>query len=215
MKFHCIHLVFAGLFLSCGGVVLGQATIVGHVKLPKARTVDVISKRYEMSGEPAVIEPDPPSAVVYLEGEFPPSKTPPQAEMAQKNLEFVIPLLPVQVGTAVSFPNLDDTYHNIFSYSKPKRFDLGRYRKDETPVPTEVFDKPGVVVLHCDIHENMRAIILVLETPYFKRTELDGSYRLTNLPAGHYKLKAWIDSKNTLEHEIDLKPGAMLNVDFP
>jgi plastocyanin len=217
MKPYPIHLVFLGFILTCGGTLSGQATatVEGNVKLPKARTADVINKRYEMTGESAVVMPDPPSAVVYLEGEFMPPKALPEAQMAQKNLEFVTSLLPVEVGTKVSFPNLDDVYHNIFSYSKPKRFDLGRYRSDEKPVPTEVFDTPGVVVLHCDIHENMRAIILVLETPYFKRTDLDGTYKLGGLPAGHYKLKAWLDSKTTLEHEVDLKSGATLHIDFP
>jgi plastocyanin len=208
-------LVFGGL-LAFGRVVYGQAEIEGHVKLPKAHTADVISKRYDMSVEPVVITPDPPAAVVYLEGAFPAPKTPPPvAQMAQKNIEFVTPLLPVRIGTTVEFPNEDDTYHNIFSYSKPKRFDLGRYRKDEKPVPSQVFDKPGVVMLHCDIHENMRAIILVLETPYFQKTTDAGNYRLTGLPAGRYKLKAWMDSKTTLEHEVDLKPGQKLHVDFP
>ena len=134
--------------------------------------------------------------------------------MAQKNYEFATPLLPIQVGTTVEFPNEDDAYHNIFSYSKSKTFDLGRYKGDEKPIPSQLFDKPGVVVLHCDIHEYMRAIILVLETPHFVRTDLDGKYRLGNLPAGHYKLKAWLDSKTTKEQEVDLKPGATLEVNF-
>ena len=215
MKLRQSHLFLLGLILLLGRMLHAQATIEGTVKLPKPRTADVVSKRYDLNSDAGVVIPDPPAAVVYLEGEFTPPGTPPHAEMAQKNLEFVTHLLPVQVGTVVAFPNLDDTYHNIFSYSKPKRFDLGRYKKDELPIPTETFDKPGVVVLHCDIHEHMRAIILVLETPYFQRTDANGAYRLANLPAGNYKLKAWLDSKNTLEHEVDLKPGAALHVDFP
>ena len=133
----------------------------------------------------------------------------------KKKLAFVTPLLAVLVGTAVEFPNEDDTYHNIFSYSKPKRFDLGRYRGEERPIPSQVFDKPGVVALHCDIHDHMHGVILVLETPHFVTTDPDGRYRLSNLPPGRYKLKAWIDSKTTREHEVDLKPGATLHVDFP
>jgi plastocyanin len=215
MKFRPVHLIFWGLILPFGRMLHAQASIEGTVKLPKPRTADVVNKRYDMNSDAGVVIPDPPAAVVYLEGEFPPPKTPPQAEMAQKNLEFVTHLLAVQVKTVVSFPNLDDTYHNIFSYSKPKRFDLGRYKKDELPVPTETFDQPGVVVLHCDIHEHMRAIILVLETPYFKTTDPSGAYRLTNLPAGQYKLKAWIDSKNIQEREVDLKAGSALHIDFP
>lgn len=215
MNLTSIHVALLGVFLGLTQVVHAQATVEGRVKLPKARGADVMDKRYDISGEPAVIEPDPPSAVVYLEGDFPAPKTPPQAEMPQKNFEFAYPLLAVRVGTVVSFPNLDDTYHNIFSYSKPKKFDLGRYKGDEKPVPSVTFDKPGAVVLHCDIHEHMRAIILVLETPYFQHTDLEGNYKLTNLPAGHYKLKAWIDSKTLIEHEVDLKAGAHLHIDFP
>ena len=135
--------------------------------------------------------------------------------MTQKNLAFVTPLLLVQVGTTVEFPNLDDTYHNIFSYSKPKRFDLGRYKGDERPIPSQIFDKPGAVVLHCDIHEHMYGIILVLSTPHFARTDPEGRYRLENLPTGRYALKAWVDSKTIYEHPVDLKAGGTLHIDFP
>ena len=207
--------LMVGLLFAVNGRGMAQAVVEGTVKLPPAHSADVLSKRYELTGETALIAPDPPAAVVYLEGTFPLKTNPPHAQMAQKNIDFVPRLLPIQVGTTVEFPNLDDTYHNVFSFSKPKRFDLGRYRRDELPVPTEVFDKPGPVVLHCDIHETMRAIILVLETPYFRKTDPDGHYRLVNLPAGHYKLKAWLDSKTTREQEIDLKSGSTLHVDFP
>lgn len=214
MKLFSTIVIFAGLLFICRSV-RAQATVEGKVKLPKAHSADVMSKRYDMSSEPVVIAPDPPCAVVYLDGTFSAPKTPFRAQMGQKNFEFMTPLLPVLAGTTVEFPNYDDTYHNIFSYSKPKRFDLGRYRGDEKPVPSQVFDKPGVVMLHCDIHEHMRAIILVLETPHFQLTTLEGNYKLTNLPTGHYKLKAWIDGKTTLEHEVDLKPGSTVHVDFP
>jgi plastocyanin len=192
-----------------------QAVIEGHVKLPQETSVEVIQKRYQLSGEQAVIAPDPPAAVLYLEGNFGEKKAAPRAQMIQKNLDFIPRLLPVQVGTTVEFPNEDDTYHSIFSFSQPKRFDLGRYPKNETPVPSEVFDKPGPVVLRCDIHEHMRAIILVLETPYFGKTDPQGNYRVGNLPAGHYKFAAWLNDKTILEKQVDLKNGATLHVDFP
>jgi hypothetical protein len=121
----------------------------------------------------------------------------------------------VQAGTRVEFPNLDDTYHNIFSYSPAKRFDLGRYRPDEKPVPSVVFDNPGLVTLRCDIHEHMRGLILVVNSPHFATTDPDGRYRLTGLPAGHYSLRAWVDSSTTREHPVDLGKGATLHVDFP
>jgi hypothetical protein len=109
---------------------------------------------------------------------------------------------------------LDNTYHNVFSFSPTKRFDLGRYRPDERPVPSQVFDKPGLVTLRCDIHEHMRGLILVLDTPYFVTSGPDGSFRLGGLPAGHYTLKAWISSKTTLEKPVDLK-GGTTHLNFP
>jgi hypothetical protein len=115
----------------------------------------------------------------------------------------------------VEFPNFDDTYHNIFSYSPAKRFDLGRYPPNEKPVPFQVFDRAGLVTLRCDIHEHMRGLILVLATPYFSITDAAGHYRLTKLPAGHFVLKAWINSKTTRERPVDLKSGAALQVDLP
>ncbi len=133
----------------------------------------------------------------------------------QKNLTFVPSLLPVQVGTRVEFPNLDDTYHSIFSYSPAKRFDLGRYRPEERPIPSEAFDKPGLVTLRCDIHEHMRGLVLVVETPHFVVSDADGRFRLGGLPLGRYVLKAWVDSKTTREQPVELKNGATAHVDFP
>lgn len=195
--------------------IASAATIEGHVVLPKTRSAPVVNKRYEIVTTDGVVSTNPPLAVVYLAGDFPAPAAPATVEMPQKDLAFVPSLLPIRVGTRVEFPNFDDTYHNIFSYSAPKRFDLGRYRKDERPVPSEVFDRPGLITLRCDIHEHMRGIILVLETPYFVVTEPDGNFRLTGLPAGHYTLKAWLTSKTTLEQPVELKADTVLHVDFP
>jgi hypothetical protein len=128
---------------------------------------------------------------------------------------FIPALLPVQTGGAVEFPNEDDTYHNVFSYSPTKRFDLGRYRPDERPVPSVVFDKAGLVTLRCDIHDHMRGLILVLDTPYFTTTDEQGNYQLKNLPPGRYTLKAWIDSNNTRSQTVELTAGGTKRVDFP
>jgi len=192
-----------------------DAIVEGRVTLPKSHTAPVMNKRYEIVTKNGVVATDPPRAVVYLEGKFPKPANLPVQQMSQKNLAFVTPLLAVQVGTRVEFPNLDDTFHNIFSYSPAKRFDLGRYRSDERPIPSQVFDVPGLVTLHCDIHEHMRGLILILDTPHFTTSDTDGHYRLAGLPAGHYTLKAWVDSKTTKEQPVDLKNGATLHLDFP
>ena len=194
---------------------LAQAVIEGRVELPRARSAPVMNKRYEIVAKGGVLAPMPPLAVVYLEGSFAKRNVTATKQMAQKDLTFVPTLLPVQVGTRVEFPNLDDTYHNIFSFSPAKRFDLGRYRSDEVPIPSVLFDTPGLVTVRCDIHEHMRALILVLDTPYFVISDPEGHYRLSGLPAGRYTLKAWLTSKTTREQPVSLTNGATLNVNFP
>src|SRR5437016_8347385 len=196
--------------------ILGQGVVEGRVGLPELHTAaPVVVKRYEIVTRGGVLSTQPPLAVVYLEGSFSKPKAQPVKQVAQKNLEFVPPLLPVQVNTRVEFPNLDDTYHSIFSYSPAKRFDLGRYRPEERPIPSELFDRPGLVTLRCDIHEHMRGLILVLGTPYFVMTDAEGQFRLTGLPPGHFTLKAWVESKTTREQAVELKNGKTLRVDFP
>ena len=206
---------FALLLLAAGVAAAPAATIVGRVALPKTRTAPVMNKRYEIVTKGGVLATDPPLAVVYLEGRFPAHPPPATVQLPQKNLAFVPSLLAIEAGTRVEFPNLDDTYHNIFSYSAAKRFDLGRYRRDEKPVPAEVFDTPGLVTLRCDIHEHMRGLILVLATPYFVVTDAAGNFRLSGLPAGRYTLKAWLNSQTTLARPVELAADTELHLDFP
>jgi len=208
--------------LSLGAIVsalpvslLAGAAVEGRVELPKSRSAPIQAKRYEIVTKAGVLSTQPPLAVVYLDGNFSRRASLATKEVAQRDLTFIPALLPIEVGTKVEFPNLDDTYHNIFSYSPTKRFDLGRYRPEERPIPSVVFDKPGLVTLRCDIHEHMRGLILVLNTPYFVMTDTAGRFRLDRLPAGHYTLKAWIDSRTTREKPLELRDGQTLHVDLP
>jgi plastocyanin len=214
------NILFCGLLT--GMVLVGswaaqsQSVIEGKVTLPAPEVPVSPPPRY--AGQVGEVGPaDPPSAVVYLEGQFPVSgtnSTAPRAEVRQQGMQFHPALLPVRVGATVAFPNGDDFYHNVFSYSKSKRFDLGRYRKEDHPAPVQVFDKPGVVKLYCEIHQHMRGVILVLDTPYFTCTDTNGAYTLTNLPAGRYQLKAWADEKRVATKPVELKPGETLRMDF-
>src|SRR6266481_743472 len=181
---------FNAVFSIMPVALLAGVVVEGRVELPKSHSAPVQAKRYEIVTKGGVL-------------------------VTQQDLTFVPALLPIRVGTRVEFPNLDDTYHNIFSYSPAKRSDVGRYRAEERPIPAEVFDKPGLVTLRCDIHEHMRGLILVLNTPYFVMTDTDGHFRLRGLPAGRYILKAWIDSRTTREKPVELKNGQTLRVDFP
>ena len=194
---------------------LRAASIEGRVMLPKARAAPVVNQRYEIVAKDGVLSTNPPVAIVYIEGSFPRPATRPVTKISQKDLAFLPSLLAVQVGTRVEFPNFDDTFHNIFSFSPAKRFDLGRYRPDEKPVPSQVFEEAGLVTLRCDIHEHMRALILVLDTPHFIITDDVGAFRLSGLPDGRYTLKAWLNSKTTKEQVVELRGTAMLRVDFP
>lgn len=213
MRFRC-PLVVPIIALAAQSA-FAQATIEGRVELPGTSAPPVVVKRYEIVKKRGVLATKPPLAVVYLEGSFPGKSPLPETKMLQKDLTFIPALLPVQTGTRVSFPNLDDTYHNIFSFSPPKRFDLGRYRPDERPIPSVVFDEPGLVTVRCDIHEHMRALILVLDTPHFVMSDPEGRFRLSGLPPGRYTLKAWLSSKTTLERPVDLTSGSTLRVSLP
>ena len=206
---------FNAVFFSMPVALLASAVVEGHVDLPKSHAAPVQAKRYEIVTKGGVLSTQPPLAVVYLDGNFPKPASLATEQVAQKNLTFIPALLPIRIGTKVEFPSFDDMYHSIFSYSPAKRFDLGRYRPDERPIPSQIFDKLGLVTLRCDIHEHMRGLILVLNTPHFVMTDANGNFRMGGLPAGHYTLRAWIDSRTTREKPVDLKNGQTLHVDFP
>lgn len=205
----------SAFLISLAGPAGADSVIEGRVELPKTKSAPVMTKRYEIVSKGGVVATNPPLAVVYLEGAFPKPAALPTRQLPQKDYAFVPALFAVQKGTRIEFPNLDDTYHNVFSYSPAKRFDLGRYRPDEKPTPFQVFDTAGLVTLRCDIHEHMRGLILVLDTPHFVTTDAQGRFKLTGLPAGSYVLKAWLSSKTTLEKPVEIANGATLHVDFP
>lgn len=210
-----IRLFLLPLLVALGGPAAGGAEIRGRIALPKPPPAPVKQQRYEVVTSGGKVALSPALAVVYLEGDFPAGPPPAPARMIQKDQTFLPALLPVQVGTRVEFPNLDEIYHNIFSFSPAKRFDLGRYRPEDRPIPAQVFDRPGVVTLRCDIHVHMRAIVLVLATPHFTVTDEAGNFRLTGLPPGSYTLKAWIDSAETRTRPVVLAADDRLEVNLP
>jgi plastocyanin len=130
-------------------------------------------------------------AVVTLTpvGGPPPALRPTPAVMDQVNKEFVPAVLPVVVGTPVSFPNRDNIRHHVYSFSPAKKFELPLYMG--TPSAPVVFDKPGPVALGCNIHDWMVAYVYVVATPYFAKTGADGHARVEGLPAGPYEAKVW------------------------
>ncbi|HET6656118.1 MAG TPA: methylamine utilization protein [Gammaproteobacteria bacterium] len=126
--------------------------------------------------------------------------------MDQHDRQFVPHALAIEVGTAVQFPNSDNIRHDVYSFSPAKVFELPLYAG--TPAQPVIFDKPGVVVLGCNIHDWMLAFIDVVPTPYFAQTDATGAARIENVPAGRYRLTVWgprIQAPNhTLTEQVEV-----------
>jgi plastocyanin len=130
-------------------------------------------------------------AVVSLtpSGGTPPSPRAGSAIMDQQDKEFIPVVLPVVVGTSVTFPNRDNIRHHVYSFSPARRFELPLY--SGTPASPVTFDKPGVVVLGCNIHDWMVGYIYVLPTPFYAKTGDDGQGRIGDVPAGAWEARLW------------------------
>jgi plastocyanin len=148
--------------------------------------------------------------VVYLEGEFPTDGI--SATMEQKDRRFVPELLVVPVGSTVSFPNLDQIFHNVFSLSKPKSFDLGNYPKDHTRTVT--FTKPGVEFVNCHLHPNMSAAIVVTPNGWRATADRDGHFVLRDVPAGPYTVVAWHKAAGYFKQVVRVVPNRGASVEF-
>lgn len=159
--------------------------------------------------------PDLLRSVVYLEaaprGAFD-SQEGGRAVMDQRNETFVPHLLAITTGTAVEFPNSDKFYHNVFSLSKTKRFDLGRYAAGESK--RIVFDRPGIVRVFCEIHSHMNAYILVFNHPYFSVSDEDGRYHIDNVPPGTYSVVAWHEGDTAEPRPVTVPDGGAAELDF-
>jgi plastocyanin len=172
----------------------GSGTIRGRVVL--RQDVAPMERRPSVSelGTPAHREPqDRRRSVVYLEtaprAAFDSRREEPPAVMDQRNEAFVPRVLAVVAGTTVQFPNSDRVYHSVFSLSKTKPFDLGRYAVGRSK--SVRFDRPGIVRVFCDIHSHMSAYILVFGHRYFAVTDSEGRFRLDNVPPGSYTVSVW------------------------
>jgi plastocyanin len=131
-------------------------------------------------------------AVVYalpLDENGRPVVQPPPTMIDQIDKEYVPYVTPVQVGTAVTFPNRDQIRHHVYSFSPSKQFEIPLYKG--TPPDPIVFDSPGPVTLGCNIHDWMTAYVFVSQSPYFALTEADGSAVLPDLPSGRYTVQVW------------------------
>jgi plastocyanin len=199
---------------------------------PEVRTVGALRGRVDIArvvppperrpgvadlGTPPVRElPDSRRAVVYLEsapsGAFE-AFEPARARMDQRNETFIPHVLAVTAGTLVDFPNNDSTYHNVFSLSRAKRFDLGRYARGRSK--SVRFDRPGIVRVFCDIHSHMSAYVLVFSHPYHATSDPDGRYRIDNIPTGTYTVTVWHEGQARNSRTVTIPAqGGLVEQDF-
>lgn len=221
------------LLLLAFAIQASAADIVGKVTIPAAPEEELSESAREQDRQ-SVAEPysDAPrtavapaasapigsirDVVVYLEEAPADAKSPahPPLVLAQKNKHFIPRVLAVPVGSAVEFPNNDGFFHNVFSLSRPKKFDLGRYKNGESR--QVVFDKPGVVKIFCEIHSQMKATILVVPNGFYTSPDDRGSFVLKDVPPGKYNLVAWHPSRPLQLNPVIVPAGgnARVAIDF-
>jgi plastocyanin len=197
--------------------IQGRGTIRGRVDV--RRTFPQPERRpgvAELSTSSPRDLSDQRRTVVYLEtapAAALDAREPGRARLDQRNETFLPHVLAVDAGTLVDFPNSDTTYHNVFSLSKARKFDLGRYPQGKSKAIR--FERPGVVRVFCDIHSHMSAFILVFSHPYYATTDADGRYRIDNVPAGGYTVSAWHEGAARDTKTITVpEQGGAVDLDF-
>ena len=198
------------------------ATVEGRVEISRALTAR--RPRFRIYAEPGAGARPPAdepnerdehrNIIVYIE-RVPAGSTSASTERAvlrQRGERFAPHVLPVLRGSTVDFPNDDVLFHNVFSLSRAKEFDLGRYPRGTSRSVT--FDRSGIVQVFCHIHSDMSAVVLVLDNPYFAVPDAEGRYSIPDLPPGDYTLVAWHERIRPVFHRLHLEPGQLARVDF-
>lgn len=204
------------------GVTAG--TLMGRVNMSGAGTRDV--QESSLSPYPAQLGSlgrahanprtvtTPMDVVIYIEGPatwVTERKIRERPKLQQIRQSFQPRVLGIPVGSAVDFPNADMIFHNVFSYSKAKRFDLGYYGRGKSRSVN--FDRPGLVKVFCDIHSNMAAYIYVVETPFVTQPDESGEYEISDIPDGQYVLKTWHPTRGSQTHRV-LITGEVTRLDL-
>jgi plastocyanin len=187
--------IFAGIALICSYACSLRAQ---STPPPVTMKVEIVNPKTGKISVSANGETDASNAVVWLipigaapgpSAMAPPAHPAPQ--VAQTNKSFAPHVSVIQVGTPVQFPNKDPFLHNVFSLFDGKRFDLGFYEAGSSK--TVHFDKPGVSFLFCNIHPEMSAAVVTVDTPYFAISDRSGRVSLSNVPPGRYQLNVWYE----------------------
>ena len=196
-----IHFIQRPLCLS----VVILAALCAHAQQVMRAHVDLTRNGHRVK--------DASQAVVWLT----PIGTPVEAarqqqipQLVQRDKSFHPSVLVIPVGGKVEFPNHDPFFHNVFSLFEGKRFDLGLYESGTTRVVQ--FDKPGISFIFCNIHPQMSAIVIAVETPYYAISDARGEMSLPNVPPGRYRMQVFHagvapDALHALSREITVTPG--------
>jgi len=150
--------------------------------------------------------------VVYVKDAPKTAVAPMRAEIRQRNENFVPRLVAVTVGSTVDFPNDDPIYHNVFSLSRAKTFDLGRFPQGKSR--SELFDKPGVVKVFCQIHSHMSATVMVFDHRWFEVPDQQGMFDLPGVPPGMHQVTAFHERLGDTTQQVRIEPGRATTVDF-
>jgi plastocyanin len=154
------------------------------------------------------------NAVVWLEApNAPHGRQTAKVVLDQKNLSFSPHVLAVRVGTVVDFPNNDRVFHNVFSFRDGKRFDLGMYPVGAVKKVT--FDRPGLSRIFCNIHPQMAAYVMVVDSPYFATADSSGAFTIAEVPSGTYRYQAWRPGGPTLTGSFTTDATRALEVAWP
>lgn len=152
------------------------------------------------------------NVVVYLRNAPARSVPPVHEEIRQRNETFVPRVVAIPVGSDVDFPNDDPIYHNVFSLSRPKNFNLGRYPRGESRRVR--FDKPGIVRVFCDIHSHMSATVIVFNHPWFAVPDESGRYELPDVPPGDREVTAWHERLGDTTAKVHVDAGHVVTTNF-
>ena len=204
----------SGLSLRAGDI---EGTIIVQHTLTKKRVTATVSpyERGVSIGLGSDQEHDPLSferahVVIYLEGEVAAGAV--VGELGQRDRRFSPDLVVVPLGSTVSFPNFDPIFHDVFSLSKAKSFDLGNYAQSQSRTVT--FPKPGIVFVNCHLHANMSAVIVVTPNQWSTKADASGHFTLPNVPPGRYTIVAWHKTAGFFRKTIQVGENGHAYVEF-